>query len=245
MDFRHHSAFATAAPAVDAGLRAYMLRVYNYMASGLFLTGLVALFGAQSETLMNTFYTITPEGALAGMKPLGWLIAFSPLVAILGLNFGIERMQASTAQAFFWGFAVLMGLSMSNLFLMYTGQSIARTFFITAGMFGGMSLYGYTTKRDLTRIGSFLIMGVWGLLLASVVNIFLQSSALAFTVSVIGVFVFIGLTAYDTQRLKLIYQHVAGNGEALAKAAVMGALNLYLDFINLFVMLLRFVGDRR
>ncbi len=245
MDFRNHPSTVQSSVSVDAGLRAYMLRVYNYMASGLFLTGIVALIASQSTGLMGAFYNISPEGMLMGMKPLGWLIAFSPLVAILVLSFGIERMQSSTAQACFWGFSVLMGLSMANLFLIYTGESIARTFFITAGMFGGMSLYGYTTKRDLTGIGSFLIMGVWGLMLASIANIFFKSSGLAFGISVIGVFVFIGLTAYDTQRLKLIYQHVAGNGEALAKAAIMGALNLYLDFINLFVMLLRFVGDRR
>ncbi len=245
MDFRNHPSVMQSAVSTDAGLRAYMLRIYNYMASGLFLTGIVALFGSQSDALMNAFYAISPEGYLTGMKPLGWIIAFSPLVAVLGLSFGITRMQASTAQACFWGFSVLMGLSMSNLFLMYTGQSIARTFFITAGMFGGMSLYGYTTKRDLTGIGSFLIMGVWGLLLASLANIFFKSSGLAFGISLIGVFVFIGLIAYDTQRLKLIYQQVAGMGDSLAKASIMGALSLYLDFINLFVMLLRFMGDRR
>lgn len=245
MDFRNHPGVVQSGSTVDMGLRSYMLRVYNYMASGLFLTGIVALFAAQSTGLMNAFYAINPEGYMVGMKPLGWLIAFSPLVAVLGLSFGIQRMKSSTAQAFFWGFAVLMGLSMSNIFLLYTGQSIARTFFITAGMFGGMSLYGYTTKRDLTGMGSFLIMGVWGIILASVANIFIGSSALSFGISVIGVFIFVGLTAYDTQRLKLIYQQIAGNGEALAKASILGALNLYLDFINLFVMLLRFVGDRR
>lgn len=245
MDFRNHPSLATTATTVDAGLRAYMLRIYNYMASGLFLTGIVALVASQSVGLMNAFYAMSPDGYVTGMKPMGWIIAFSPLVAVMALSFNIERMQASTAQACFWGFAVLMGLSMSNIFLLYTGQSIARTFFITAGMFGGMSLYGYTTKRDLTGIGSFLIMGVWGLLLASLANIFFKSSALSFGISVIGVFVFVGLIAYDTQRLKLIYSHLAHTGESIAKASIVGALNLYLDFINLFVMLLRLVGERR
>ncbi len=230
--------------AVDQGLRAYMLGIYNYMASALALTGIVALFAAQSEAVMSMLYQMD-NGALVGMKPLGWVVAFAPLVAVLALSFGIERMRASTAQTFFWGYAVLMGLSMASIFLVYTGESIARVFFITAGTFGAMSLYGYTTKRDLTGLGSFLMMGLIGLIIASIVNIFLQSSGLQFALSVIGVLIFTGLTAYDTQRLKTVYYHVAGGGEALAKATIMGALTLYLDFINLFVMLLRFFGERR
>lgn len=236
---------AAQATSVDAGLRAYMLRIYNYMASGLALTGIVALFAYQSETFMNAMYNFNEAGQATGMSLLGWIITFAPLVSILALSFGINRMSAATAQLCFWAFATIMGLSMTSIFMMYTGESIARTFFITAGVFGGMSIYGYTTKRDLTGVGSFLIMGVWGLLLASVVNMFLGSSMLNFAISAIGVLIFTGLAAYDTQKLKQMYYQIGGHGEALAKASIMGALNLYLDFINLFVMLLRFVGERR
>jgi FtsH-binding integral membrane protein len=230
---------------VDQGLRAYMLKIYNYMASALALTGVVALAASQSEAFTGMLYSFSPEGYPTGMSLFGYVIAFAPLVAILGLSFGINRMSASTAQACFWGFAVIMGLSMTGIFLAYTGESIARTFFITAGTFGAMSIYGYTTKRDLTGVGSFLIMGVWGLLLASIVNIFMQSSALGFAISAIGVLIFTGLTAYDTQKLKSLYYQLGGQGEAMAKASIMGALTLYLDFINLFIMLLRFIGERR
>ncbi len=230
----------------DAGLRSYMLRIYNYMASGLALTGIVALIASQSEAFITALYSVDPAtGALTGMNPLGWLVAFAPLGAVLFLSFRIHKMSFQGAQIAFWGFAMLMGLSLSHIFLVYTGQSIARTFFITAGMFGGMSLYGYTTKRDLTGMGSFLIMGVWGLILASIVNIFLQSSGLAFVISILGVLIFAGLTAYDTQKLKRLYYQVSSHGEALAKASIMGALNLYLDFINMFIFLLQFFGDRR
>ena len=238
-------ATARAGVAVDMGLRRFMLGIYNYMASALALTGIVALMAAQSEGIMGAMYLLSPEGMLVGMTPLGWIVALSPLAVAIAFGFGMARMSVQTAQLAFWGFAVLMGLSLASIFLVYTGASIARVFFITAGMFGGMSLYGYTTKRDLSGIGSFLIMGVWGLILASLVNIFLQSSALHFALSVLGVFIFIGLTAYDTQRLKNLYYQVAGNAEAAAKMSIMGALTLYLDFINLFIMLLRFFGERR
>ncbi len=220
---------------IDEGLRAYMLRIYNYMASGLALTGIIALATAQSESLMQIIF---------GGGALMWIIMLSPLAFILALSFGINKMQASTAQAVFWGFAAVMGLSMASIFAVYTGTSIARVFFITAGTFAGMSLYGYTTKRDLTAMGSFLFMGLIGIILASVVNMFLQSSAMHFVISVLGVLIFVGLTAYDTQKIKSMYAEADG-AETASKKAIMGALTLYLDFINLFLMLLRLFGDRR
>ena len=229
----------------DAGLRAYMLRVYNYMGSALALTGVVALITANSPAIMSLLYTTNELGQMTGMSPLGWIVALAPLGLVLVFSFGINKLSLTAAHSLFWGFAVLMGLSMSSIFLMYTGTSVARVFFITAGMFGGMSLYGYTTKRDLTKLGSFMFMGLIGIIIASLVNIFLQSSALGFAISFLGVFIFLGLTAYDTQKLKGIYYQVAGDATALSKAALMGALNLYLDFINLFMMMLRLFGERR
>lgn len=234
----------TQATTYDQGLRSYMLRIYNYMASALALTGIVALFCANSPAFVNMMYNVNAAGQ-AGLSGLGWLIVFAPLGLVLWLSFGINRMSTGTAQALYWAYAVLIGMSLSSVFLAYTGESVARAFFITAGTFGGMSLYGYTTKRDLSGFGSFLIMGLIGLILASLVNLFLQSSGLNFALSVIGVLIFVGLTAYDTQKLKSIYYQLAGSGEAMAKASIMGALNLYMDFINIFLYLLRFVGDRR
>ncbi len=234
----------TQAATYDAGLRAYMLRIYNLMASALALTGITALFTANTPALLMAFYNVQ-EGQIVGMSGLGWLVTLSPIGLALWMGFGVHRMAAATAQMVFWAFAVLMGLSLSSVFLLYTGESIARTFFITAGTFGAMSLWGYTTKRDLTGMGSFLMMGLIGLILASIVNIFMQSSALHFATSVIGVLVFTGLTAYDTQKLKSMYYQLSGSGEMMAKMAIMGALNLYLDFINMFMYLLRFFGDRR
>ena len=218
----------------DAGLRSYMLSVYNYMASGVLLTGIVALLFATSGLAEQVLVT-----------PLRWLIILAPLGFVMAMSFGLNRMKTSTLQALFWAFAVAMGLSMSSIFLVYTGVSIAQTFFAVAAGFAGLSLYGYTTKRDLSGLGTFLIMGVVGLLVAMVINIFLQSPAMMLAISAIGVLLFAGLTAYDTQKIKSIYFAVAGNGEAMAKTAVIGALNLYLDFINMFLFLLRFMGDRR
>lgn len=250
MDFRDPFAKAAAgtlqqARAVerDEGLRSYMLRIYNYMASALALTGIVALFTANSPAMLQALYNV--NGNVAGPSGLGYLVMFAPLGLVLWLGMGIHRMSVGTAQALYWTYSVLIGLSMATLFLAFTGESVARAFFVTAGMFGAMSLYGYTTKKDLTGMGSFLIMGLIGLLVASLVNIFLQSSALNFATSVIGVLIFTGLTAWDTQRLKHTYYEVAGYGDALAKASIMGALSLYMDFINMFVYLLRFFGDRR
>jgi FtsH-binding integral membrane protein len=225
------------AAAVDEGLRSYMLRVYNYMGIGLVVTGLVAYFFNQwamsSQANVELVYG----------SPLMWVIALSPLAFVFALSFGINKMSAATAQLIFWAFAAVMGLSLSSIFTVYTDASIAKVFFITAGTFGAMSLYGYTTKRDLTNIGSFLIMGLIGLIIASVVNIFLASSALEFGISIIGVLIFVGLTAYDTQKIKESYNEGHG-AEVMGKNAIMGALSLYLDFINLFMMLLRLFGNR-
>jgi FtsH-binding integral membrane protein len=229
---------------MDAGLRAYMLRIYNYMASALALTGIVALLTANSPAMLQALYSVNAAGQ-AGLSGLGWVVVFAPIGLVLWLGMGIQRMSLQTAQIIYWTYAVLIGLSLSSIFLVYTGESIARAFFVTAGTFGGMSLYGYTTKRDLSGFGSFLIMGLFGLIIASLVNMFLHSSGLAFATSVIGVLIFVGLTAYDTQRLKSMYYQMAGGGEMLGKMAVMGALSLYLDFINIFMYMLRFMGDRR
>lgn len=228
---------------IDVGLREYMLRVYNYMASGLALTGIIAYLAANTPAILNLLYAVGPNGAVQA-TPLAWIVMLSPLAFILVLSFGIERMQASTAQTVFWAFSAVMGLSLTNIFLMFTGASIARVFFITAGTFAAMSLYGYTTKRDLTGVGSFLFMGLIGIIIAMVVNMFIQSTALHFTISVIGVLVFVGLTAYDTQKIKLMYLESDGS-EVMAKKAIMGAVRLYLDFINLFIMLLHLFGQRR
>ncbi len=218
----------------DAGLRSYMLKVYNYMASGVLLTGIVAMLFANSGMAAQVF-----QGG--GLLP--WVIIFSPLAIVFAMSFGQNRMQTSTLQLLFWSFATLMGLSMSTIFLVYTGVSIAQTFFAVAAAFMGLSLWGYTTKKDLSGWGTFLIMGVVGLLVAMLINLFVQSTAMHMAISAIGVLLFAGLTAYDTQRIKSIYMHVAGT-DMLGKAVIMGALSLYLDFINMFQFLLSFMGSR-
>ncbi len=237
------------AVAIDEGLRSYMMRVYNYMGIGLVLTGIVAY----------AFYTMAvvtdPAGHITALTPLGktiyaswvrWVIAFAPLVVVFLFAARINQMSSATAQAVFWGFAALMGLSLSSIFLIYTGASIARIFFITAATFGTVSLYGYTTKRDLTQFGSFLMMGVIGVVIASIVNAFLGSTGLQFAISVLAVLIFTGLTAYDTQQLKdNYYSNAQGGEETLGRSAIMGALSLYLDFINIFIALLQLFGDRR
>ncbi|HIJ38980.1 MAG TPA: Bax inhibitor-1/YccA family protein [Rhodospirillaceae bacterium] len=228
---------------IDVGLRQYMLRVYNYMASALALTGLMAAMVAGSPTLWSLFFQEGLRGGLS-MTPLGWVVTLAPLGLVMALSFGIARMQASTAQAMFWVYAALMGISLSSIFMVYTATSITRVFFITAASFGGLSLYGYTTRRSLSAFGSFLVMGLWGLMIAMVVNMFIASSALHFVMSVAGVLIFAGLTAWDTQKIKEMYW-VGDGGEVASKKAVMGALTLYLDFINLFIMLMRLFGDRR
>jgi len=208
-----------------------MLRVYNFMAAGLGLTGLVAY-----AAVATGFYQ-----QIAGTL-LIWVIMLAPLAAVLFLSFRIENMSAGAAQATFWGYAALMGLSLAGIFLLYTGASVARVFFVSAGTFAAMSLYGYTTKRDLSQFGSFLFMGLIGIVLAGLVNMFIASSALQFAISVAGVLIFIGLTAYDTQRIKEVYL-ASDAGDVLTKKALMGALTLYLDFINLFVMLLQLTAS--
>jgi FtsH-binding integral membrane protein len=228
---------------IDVGLRDYMLRIYNYMASGLALTGLVAAFSANTPAVMNLLYQVNAQGAVAPTG-LAFVVMFLPLVFVLAMSFGVERFSYATLQGLFWGFSAAMGLSLTHIFLTYTGESIVRVFFITAATFGAMSLYGYTTKRDLSAWGSFLMMGLIGIVVAMVVNMFLASSALQFAISVIGVLVFTGLTAYDTQRMKAIY-YEGDSGEVAGKKTIMGALSLYLNFINLFIMLLHLFGDRR
>ncbi len=236
------AAGAGSAAVLDQGLRGYMLRVYNYMAIGLVVTGLVSYFAFTAA--FDASGGLTAFGSAIYLSPLKWLVMLAPLGFVLALSFGIQKMSAGAAQLTFWAFAAVMGLSLSSIFAVYTGTSIARVFFITAGTFGAMSLYGYTTKRDLTAIGSFLFMGLIGLIIASVVNIFLHSSALAFGISLVGVGVFVGLTAWDTQKIKIMYQE-ADDAEIMGKKAIMGALSLYLDFINLFLMLLRLMGNSR
>jgi len=234
------------AAAIDEGLRSYMLRVYNYMGIGLVVTGLVAYFTyTQSFIEQNgRIVGLTGLGSALYESPLQWVIMLAPLAFVLVLSFGITKLSVATTQILFWVFAAVMGLSLSSIFAVYTGGSIAKVFFISAATFGAMSLYGYTTKRDLTQIGSFLIMGLIGIIIASVVNIFLHSSGLSFAISIIGVLVFVGLTAWDTQKIKESY-NVGFGAEVLAKGAIMGALSLYLDFLNLFLMLLRLFGNQR
>lgn len=220
--------------AYDAGLRTYMLKVYNYMASGVLLTGIVAMLFASSGMAAEIMF---------GGGPLKWVIILSPLAIVFAMSFGQNKFSTMTLQAMFWGFATLMGLSMSTIFLVYTGASIAQTFFATSAAFLGLSLYGYTTKKDLSGWGSFLIMGVIGLLVAMVINIFLQSTMMHFVISAVGVLIFAGLTAYDTQRIKSMYSYVAGT-DMIGKVIIMSALNLYLDFINMFQFLLSFMGSQ-
>jgi FtsH-binding integral membrane protein len=239
--------FADRTAAVDAGLRAYMLRVYNYMGAAVALTGVVAWLCFQNAVVTNE------AGAITGLTSFGQMIlgGYTPIIlmlATLGLvffiSFRINTLQYTTALGLFMLYAALLGAALTSIFVAYTGASVARVFFISAASFGALSLYGYTTQRDLSAMGSFLIMGLFGIIIASLVNIFLKSSGLDWAISVIGVGVFAGLTAYDTQRIKEMYNSMDDDG-TIGRKAVMGALSLYLDFINLFLMLLRLVGDRR
>jgi uncharacterized protein len=231
--------------AIDAGLRAYMIRVYNYMMAGVALTGVVAWLAYQAAVVdSGAGLQLTSFGHLIFQSPLMWLLVFAPLGLVMLLSFGINRLSAGTALALFFVYSGLLGLSLASIFLVYTHGSIAQVFFISAATFGAMSLYGYTTQRDLTSVGSFMFMGLIGLIIASLVNLFLQSSGLGWVISVVGVLIFVGLTAYDTQSIKEMYD-VNDDGTIAGRKAVMGALRLYLDFINLFLMLLRLFGDRR
>jgi len=221
----------------DVGLRRHMLSVYNYMMSGVLLTGMVAV-GMNMTGAVGAL--VSQTGGLSG---LGWLVALSPLAFVMMLSFKFQTMSEGAVQALFWAFAAIMGASMSTIFLVYTATSIASTFFATAAAFAGLSLYGYTTKRDLSKLGTFLVMGLVGILVAMLLNLFLQSGTLNLVISILGVLIFAGLTAADTQRIKESYDYVAGTDMA-GKAAIMGALTLYLDFINLFQFLLSFLGQR-
>lgn len=237
-EYNKVSSFASAASRTstyDSALRDYMVSVYNFMSIALAISGAVAFLVSSSPALMQLFFG----------TPLAWVVMLAPLGFVFFFGYKLNSISAATAKNYLWIYSALMGLSLATIFVLYTGTSIARVFFITASTFGAMSLVGYTTKKDLTAFGSFLIMGLIGLIIASLVNIFLKSSALEFATSILGVFIFIGLTAYDTQRIKQSYYHFAGNREMTSKMAVMGALNLYMDFINLFIMMLRFFGDRR
>jgi uncharacterized protein len=233
--------------AVDEGLRAYMLSVYNYMAGGILLTGIVAYLtysAAVDRSTETGGIALTAFGQLLYGSPLKWIVMLAPLASVLFLSVRVTKMSVGAAQFCFWLFSAVMGLSLSSIFLLYTGESITRVFFVTAAAFAALSMYGYTTKRDLSAWGTFLIMGVVGILIASLVNLWLQSNSLQFALSTIGVLVFAGLTAYDTQRIRNIYYEVLGDAAAISKASIMGALSLYLDFINMFIMLLSLFGRR-
>ncbi len=237
---RMSPAGAQAGAVIDEGLRSHMLKVYNLMALGLAITGIAAY---AAFTFAFADGQLTAFGQAIYVSPLKWVVMLAPLALVFFLSFRINSMSVSAAQTTFWVYAGLMGLSLSSIFLIYTGQSIVQTFFVTAAAFGALSLFGYTTKRDLSAMGSFLIMGLFGLIIASIVNIFLASSALDFAISVIGVLIFAGLTAWDTQKIKEMYFEADG-ADVAGRKAIMGALTLYLDFINLFLFLLRFLGNR-
>jgi uncharacterized protein len=240
---------ATTAAVLDAGLRAYMLRVYNWMTSGLVLTGIIS-YGIANTGLRQAFYYsgITQSGLEVRDQPtaLAMIAVFAPLAFVLVLSLGVNRLSRSAAQALYWAFCAAMGASLTSIFVMYTGQSIVRVFFITAATFAAISIYGYTTKADLSRFGSFLIMGLFGIIIASLVNLYFRDGALQFAISIIGVIVFTGLTAYDTQRIKTTYEQYAyaEGTDGAAKRSVYDALSLYLNFINLFMLLLQLLGNR-
>jgi FtsH-binding integral membrane protein len=231
--------------AIDAGLRAYMIRVYNYMGAGVALTGLVAWLTFSAAVVQTSAgLQLTAFGQAVFQGPLMWILILAPLGLVFAISFGINRLQPGTALMLFFVYAGSLGLSLASIFLIYTGESVARVFLISAASFGALSLYGYTTQRDLTSIGSFMFMGLIGIIIASLVNMFLKSTGLDWAISIIGVLVFAGLTAYDTQSIKEMYSPM-DDGTVGGRKAVMGALRLYLDFINLFLMLLRLFGDRR
>ncbi|ACG80052.1 integral membrane protein, interacts with FtsH (plasmid) [Phenylobacterium zucineum HLK1] len=231
--------------AVDAGLRSFMIGVYNKVALGLVVSAALAFLTSSVPPIRDLMFMVNADGRLAGMTPLGWIVAFAPLGIMLVSGFAMKNPTSGAASALYWTIVALIGASFGVVGLMYTGTSIASTFLITATAFGGLSLFGYTTKKDLSGFGSFLIVGVIGLVIASLVNIFLRSEAVQFAVSVIGVFVFAGLIAYDTQRLKLTYYELGGDASARGVATSYGALSLYINFINLFQFLLSLFGQRR
>lgn len=233
------------AGAIDQGLRSYLLKVYNYMASGVLLTAIIAYFAGTSEAFLGSMLTQGADGYVH-MSAIGYLVVFAPLAMVFFLMFRLHAMSTQTLQIVYWAYAAVMGLSLFSIFLIYTQTSILRTLFVTAGTFGLLSIYGYTTKRDLTSIGTFLIVGMWAVLISSLINAFLiKSGPFDYVLSAIGVVLALGFTAYDTQKVKEIYYQVGSSADALARASIMGALKLYMDFIYLFVNLLRFLGDRR
>lgn len=236
--------FAGARTSYDEGLRSYMLKIYNYMALALVITGIAAFATLNFEPLTRLMFQVTNNGAIAGVSGFGKLLMFAPLAMSIFFAMGINRMSTDSAKVFLWIYAGVLGMSLSSIGLIYTSESIARTFFICAATFGATSIYGYTTKKDLTSMGSFMLMGLMGIVIASVVNMFIGSSAVNFATSLLGIVIFTGLIAWDTQKLKAIY-YTSGGGEMGQKMAVVGAFNLYLDFINLFLSMLRFFGNRR
>ena len=236
---------ATADMAVDAGLRAFMLGVYNKVALGLILSAALAFVTSQVEPVRDLLYVMRPDGRVGGFTILGMILAFSPLAVILFGSFALRNPSPRSSGILYWTIVSLMGASLGVLALVYTGTSLATTFLVTAAAFGGLSLWGYATKRDLTGFGSFLIVGLIGLIIASLVNIFLQNSMMAFIINVLGVFIFAGLIAFDTQRLKMTYYELGGNQAAMGVATNYGALSLYIHFINLFQFLLALFGSRR
>ncbi|MBY2962449.1 Bax inhibitor-1/YccA family protein [Rhizobium leguminosarum] len=240
-DLRNYQSRAQTGEMIDQGLRAYMLKVYNLMALGLAITGVAAYLSFQFAFANGE---LTAFGQAIYVSPLKWVVILAPLALVFFLSFRINTMTVAAAQTTFAVYAALVGLSLSSIFLIYTGQSVVQTFFVTAASFGALSLYGYTTKRNLSAMGSFLMMGLFGLIIASIVNIFLASSAVQFAISVLGVLIFAGLTAYDTQRIKELYLE-ADDVAVTGRKAIMGALTLYLDFINLFMFLLQFMGNRK
>ncbi|MGR9318834.1 Bax inhibitor-1/YccA family protein [Rhizobium leguminosarum] len=240
-DLRNYQSRAQTGEMIDQGLRAYMLKVYNLMALGLAITGVAAYLSFQFAFANGE---LTAFGQAIYVSPLKWVVILAPLALVFFLSFRINTMTVAAAQTTFAVYAALVGLSLSSIFLIYTGQSVVQTFFVTAASFGALSLYGYTTKRNLSAMGSFLMMGLFGLIIASLANIFLASSAVQFAISVLGVLIFAGLTAYDTQRIKELYLE-ADDVAVAGRKAIMGALTLYLDFINLFMFLLQFMGNRK
>ena len=240
IDYRANTFTSRANTSYDDGLRRYFLKIYQMMSAGLAITALSAFAVFSVPALANMMFNITPNGYLTGLTGIGWLISFAPLGISLFFAFGYSRLSSENAQMLFWIYAALMGMSLASLGFVYTGASITKTFLICSGMFGGMSLYGYSTQKDLTSMGSFLYMGLLGLILASLANMFFQSSAMELALSVIGVAIFTGLIAYDTQKLKSLYYQGADD-----KTGIMAAFTLYLDFVNLFIYLLRFLGVRK
>ena len=231
--------------AIDQGLRSYMLKVYNYMASGVLLTAVIAYFAGTSDAFLGMMLTQTAQGTV-GVAPLGYVVMFAPLAMVFFMMFKLNSMSTQTLQITFWAYAAIMGLSLFSIFLIYTQTSILRVLFVTAGTFGLLSMYGYATKRDLTSWGTFLTVGAWAMLIVSLVNFFLlKSSGLQLAMSYIGVLLALGFTAYDTQKIKEVYYQIGGSAEAIKRASIMGALNLYMDFIYLFINLMRILGERR